>query len=315
VCANVAGTNVIVFGTTSFSGYQILTLPLAGNVTATGAAYTALFSPVSLSSGFFDYFGSNRTDLNQAAIVVQPDNSYKLIAYVGQGEYDAVLASPSHSAGWASITSTGMYDLTSGTPTLLSDFNITDVKVHLDGTPSSSYYDDYASPTSYISGGVTYVQMARGYSLTADNTPLGTYGRVRVWSFDGSNASQTAILEASLFDPVANLGFSEAQRYALDPPLQIVMWADTNASLHYIYQNAATADYRNTFGPFASNGGTFMDVTPAYIVYRILTSDVFGFATKRAVRLHDHGRSRQSGQLSSRRNGASIRASASASLT
>jgi hypothetical protein len=276
---NTDGTNCYGFGPV-FGGNAVMTLPLTGDVTANVAGWTALFTDLTPSGSFFDMIGSNRDGQTKAAVVVQPDNSWQVLMYIGQAEYDYVVAHPTHSTAYAGISQVGVYQINLGSVTLLPDFDITDAKQHFNGSASASYFDDYAvGVTSFIQNSKTYVVMSRGFSTVADNTPAGSYARVRLYAYDGTNATEQAILEGSMYDTVSDLGFTEGNRYSIIPPTSIYMHGDSAGQLRYVWQGAATTTYRHVFGNFAANGGVFMDVTPAYITYRILTSDIFGFAT------------------------------------
>lgn len=277
--ANSDGINVYAFGNASFGGDAVLTLPLTGDVTDEGADWTALFTPLHPSNDFFDIL-SNRVSQEIGCVVLQPDNSWEVLIYLGQAEYDYAVANPAHSAAYSDVTAPGVYRVNDGSVTLLPDFAVTDIKTHYDGSASSSYYDDYACAiTSFIQNGVTFVAMTRGYSIQADNTPTGSYALTRLFTWDGSSGSETGVLEGSPFDTVADLGFIEGNRYNIIPPGEIKMWLDGNGSLRYVWVGFAGFSYRHVFGTFAMNAAINLDVTPAYMVYRIITSDVFGFAT------------------------------------
>jgi hypothetical protein len=278
--AKVSGSSVLIFGT-STHGYDVVSLPLTGDLDlgTNTTNWNALFTDKTPSANFFDFLGPNRVEQFTAGFALQSSGAYDILIYIGQAEYDYVAANPGHSTAYGSVSGPGVYSISSGGVSLLADFVFDDIKKHHDGSASTSYYDDYGcGPTSFLLNNICYVAFSRGYSSQTDNTPDGSFSRVRLYTWNGTTAAASGILEDSLFDTVADLGFTEANRYTIIQPPRILHYIDGNGDLLYISDHGAASGYRRVFGVFATQHGG-LDVTPAYIIYRILTSEVFGFST------------------------------------
>jgi hypothetical protein len=278
--AKVSGSSVLVFGT-STHGYDVVSLPLTGdlNLGTNTANWNSLFTDETPSTNFFDFMGANRIEQFTGGIALQSNGAYDILIYIGQAEYDYVVANPAHSTAYSSVTAPGVYKISSGSVTLLTDFVFDDIKKHYDGSASTSYYDDYGcGPTSFLLNNICYVAFSRGYSSQTDNTPDGSFSRVRLFTWNGTAATVSGVLEDSTFDTVADLGFTEGNRYSIIPPNRVLHYIDQSGDLLYISTHNVSSGYRRVFGIFATQHGG-LDVTPAYIIYRILTSDVFGFST------------------------------------
>jgi hypothetical protein len=139
-----------------------------------------------------------------------------------------------------------------------------DVQLTLAGTAGVAY-DDYNSPL--ISDDGTMMIFGRSYS---DN-----YNKVgvRIFAFSplGDYATQIAKFPG-LYGSDSQLGGHPSQQ----PFDGVVIMNNANIYFSGIYGNGAT-DHANAI--IGAPTPSAMDVTPPYIIYRILTSAVYGFAT------------------------------------
>lgn len=255
----------------------IISLPLGGDHVYTPSGWATLWTDVSPSANFLhDLFGNNRTDRGGAAVVAVIGSSYVAYTYIGQAEYDYIVAHPTGNAGWSAIAAPGCYQLTSGGAVPMDFGGFSDRMTDLTGDVSVDYRDDYTVPTFYVADGATYLAFSRGYSTL--NNAGEVVMRTRIISWDGTTSNEVADLQSAIFNPVVDLGDSGGVA-PFEVPDAMQVYQDETGALKYQYMSNVETGYRYVWGSFADSGTSTMDVTPAYIVYRILTSPVFGFAT------------------------------------
>jgi hypothetical protein len=270
----VDGTNVIALGIVSSGARHLayVTLPLTGSTLGT---WESLWTDVSPSNNFFDYVGNNVVGREGVAMIAKVGSSYVAYAYVNQGYYDYISTHTGTNAQWPNITSPGLYAVAAGSVTLAIPA-MDDAMTTLAGGVSANYLDDYCNPTYFQSGGDTFLAFTRGY--TDHNGAGEVVARSRIFQWDGATATETAAFQSAIFNPVIDMG--ESSGNALNEiPQAIQIYMGNDGTLRYQYMAGVLTGYRYVWGTFADAGNTNMDVTPAYIVYRILTSPVFGFAT------------------------------------
>lgn len=143
---------------------------------------------------------------------------------------------------------------------------------HLDGTTSTDIHDDFDSPLFFSdASGKGHLLFQRSYTLTADRGSEGTRTDFFYYNFDPAFLGATLAQSGTtpLFD-LTSLGF-----LSTDFPTFIQM-SYNGDGMNYIWRGGTPQTY--VFGEqFIIGEGT--DVTPPYIINRILTSEVFGFAT------------------------------------
>lgn len=243
----------------------VFTLPLTETFTQnlTPGAWDTYFNTNALTYGFFNYVNINRSEQAVATIVPLTGGRWGIMLYVGQADYDYMAAHPGVNTQWDAITGPGMWWCLSTDVSLTnvtSQFGFTDIKKHVDGTASSSYYDDYVSPSSFMISTRTYVMFARSYTLSADLEPIGTYARARIYLWDGTTATSAFDASSSLFDPVADCGVDEGSRTNSYPQFVQGGYDASTEKIDYVwYGHTGSLDFNYVFGGW-------IDVTPGTIL-------------------------------------------------
>lgn len=174
----------------------------------------------------------------------------------------------------ASVTEPGFYKFTyTGTvgtaPTISTIFTtqFADDGKNFSGTVTDSQFDAYRAPNvATATSGDILLSFVRTY--TDENTT------VRAQIYDNSTGMWlTDVTAANLFDPTL-VGMTTST----SPELVQIYYNTTDGSYSYAWFGGSSFNRGYVFGGALSPAGA-ADVTPAYIIYRILTSEVFGFAT------------------------------------
>lgn len=262
----------------SSTQYAVMELPLGLMLEGLGLTleawdsyFNSLFDTSTLGSNPNFPWTSEGTTRNGFVTCVDADGVY---VYYTVGQVAYMAANPGTNTIWDTISALGagprfvriggsatVEDLTS-----IGDFS--DAGKNYDGTTSSSDRDDYSTPNASILPSADVVlTFVRGY------TASGHTGDAKGFAYDLTQGQIVGTFgPTNLFNP-ADAGLSDTAspvfiQLGFDPTVGVFnyAWFGADAGTTYVFGQALT-----------SSAGT--DVTPAYIVYRILTDEVFGFAT------------------------------------
>lgn len=152
-----------------------------------------------------------------------------------------------------------------------------DVGLHVDGSSGADLKGDYVSPTYQSVDGVSYLIWSRHYKDAVDVAAFGNMVHLRIYTWDGSN--QTAVIDeiTPLYDD-ADAGFDNSGGTSYPRGSQFYIDADGTIWQTTFYQGIQSPiTSRYISGTVGLLQAAVTDVTPPYIIYRILNSDVFGF--------------------------------------
>lgn len=233
----------------------LLSLPLGeiNYVNPTEGSWSSLWTDLTSSLGrkFFDYYEQNET-IQGLATIVPYNSTYGILINVNQAAYDYMAAHPGHNTTWDTLTGPSILwktDIGLSFSDVTTQFGLSDIKTHLDGSPSSNYYDDYSGPNSFSTATENYVVFCRSYTSAGDLAPVGTYAHVVVYSWDGATATVVFDDKAPLFDPVADCGVDEANRFNSYPQFLQGGYNSTDGIVKFIwYGQAGSLHFDYVFG-------------------------------------------------------------------
>lgn len=255
----------------------IVSLGLGGDSTLVGVGtFEPHFAELRTEWGtrFGDFRSQNRSGHTNMTLVPFEDDGYHIMCYIGAAESDYTLAHTGVNTVWDTfITGPCILFGDGAIHDLTSSFGITDIKTHLDGSASASYYDDYVSPNAAFIGGFPFVFFTRSY--TTDFGTQGTLARMRSFKYTGaawvSQQDTSGAVFAVSAAGVVQGAYPESVQACLDT---------TDGILRYVWygHNSPLSGYFVTGQYGTLSGG--VDVTPPYIIKRILLSPIFGFQTE-----------------------------------
>jgi hypothetical protein len=175
-------------------------------------------------------------------------------------------------------------------PAELTGIDFSKAQKRLDGTTTDTDTDqcDFQSPMVAYVNGTFVLGFSKGYDVNTDNKALppgaGCYVMFYTWDRTTNTCAMFSDKNFSLFDPVADMGVSVTptdHQYGtifkylglgMQPDGTIWYFADFNGNSNVLSINTVHGTLGNLFGG--------VDVTPPYIIKRILTSPIFGFQTQ-----------------------------------
>lgn len=220
-----------------------------------------------------------RADYSQACIVFT-DGTPGVISYVSQADIDDGSQSSSVTdsmtePGLVWSEGAGFTDLSAQLDANFRSF----IMKKFDNSASSNYDDDWSSPCSFQLNGTTYLVWSRPYS------DKGEYQTIKIaqWVEDtiSGDPELSWILSATVraFDHVADGMTNEANRDTQYPTNVLANYCPTSGKFYSsaMYQGSAILDQYAfaDLGALLLTGGAD-DVTPPYIIKRILTHPAFG---------------------------------------
>lgn len=154
------------------------------------------------------------------------------------------------------------------------------------------YASDYQNPDVYYDAKLNDMIMVwpKVYRQQVDLAPVGSYLKFMIleWDWFREEGRVKITNSSTWFDPVADGGATEDHRF-LNVPRNLWMYFDECTDRYVVGGDFfANDDSLGSMIVYAGWGpGTFnleakADVTPAYIIYQILTSNVFGFSIREA---------------------------------
>lgn len=137
------------------------------------------------------------------------------------------------------------------------------------GTVTTDYNDDWQTPTVFGTSG-ELLACARGYS---DNDG---YASTYLFVNDGTKATAIGPKLTGQYATVAQLGGGNPS-----DPINISVTGTTDGQIYFVVDYlGGGGNPGKVIAKFGGTDGSSADVTPAYVIYRILTSPIFGFATQ-----------------------------------
>lgn len=211
-------------------------------------------------------------------IIPLPSTSTALI-YVSAYDLAHMVANPGVNAGWDTIagllSAPGWVTLGASEAFTKWENGPTDDGYDLSSVASSHQEDGYRAMS--ISNDGAYISMIRTYYSSADRGADGTYSRIKIYSVSSKTLAK---------DGYATLFNAASQEITAGPAVFIESYIDTaSGDLRYAWFGTSTTlgTQGYVFGSFYDNvqpGSE--DVTPPYIIYKILTSTVYGFSVATA---------------------------------
>lgn len=259
----------------------IFSLPLTTNFgSVSPGTWNTFFKALGFGAGIWRLTGDwgTRDQYQFASVVRTDDGTPGVLIYIDQSAADAsstntLLLNATAPQVWFSDGPFALRDMS-------ADFGVPfdDTMKNFAGTTSVNYRDDYSAPSvlngDAIPGG--YIAFCRSYSDKAE------YMRTRMFNWNLGVPVPVIDTTFRLLDSVSNLGVSGGNRDIVTP-VQIQLGYDVNdftVKAMATYNNSTAGGFNN--GVAFSDAGSIvvgqdnMDVTPAYIIYRILTNPVFG---------------------------------------
>jgi hypothetical protein len=266
------------FESLSVRGQSIVAIPLltASFDDITGNTWVINFVYSNLTGLGDEFFNASVWNISQRCTIVRTSGVLGILTYVNQGTVDS-----GTSAGNTlldGLTAPALIHCEGATvttlTTLLSD-NLTDRMLKYDDTASSDYADDYTSPNNIIIGDTQFLIWTRGFTTKAE------FVRVHISMWTETLADAITFLteaEGQVLDMVVDLGATEPNRN-LAYPREVQGGYNEDTSELWVmgaYSPAITDCVAfSKFGPLIPFGGQ-PDVTPPYIISRILTHAAFG---------------------------------------
>jgi len=169
----------------------------------------------------------------------------------------------------------------------ISIIPFSDAGTDKDGTTEDLSDDYFPNPsiqkiTSGEAEGAYLVMFTKGFNGSGDLSPTGTYNKSRMFIYSpfSQEYDEYATGEGSMFDTVADLGYSEGDRYNYAMADQIMLVDQSTKAVYEVRtwsSGSSTVDEDITisqFGNYELGGGE--DVLPPFIIHDILTSTVYG---------------------------------------
>jgi hypothetical protein len=263
----------------------ILTLPLSGSVddTAVPASWELRLTTLGFGDYFFDPLCGQVARAQRAGVVINDSGLPGVVCYIGQDLVDNTNSYGHAGAGNALIDGATQPMLVysqgnSGYTDLSVKFGVpfADSMKKFDGSASTNYVDEYTSPS--VIGEGRFLAFLRPYATKAE------YYNIRL--FGWNNAALLANIPTPLgthqgrfWDDVANGGVLPGDRDVAYPnEIQLGYDQVTNTAILQATGYGAPLGFAKVYSTLGSIiTGSANDVTPPYIIYRILTSTVFGF--------------------------------------
>lgn len=246
--------------------------------------------------GFFQVDGRSHTEPFPATLFDDGSDGLGVVVYFGPKELTYIEAhTPWDSAPLNAIAAEAPFATARGgnindTPAELLGIDFSRAQKRLDGVTTDTYTDqsDFEAPMVARVGDTMVLAFAKGYDVLDDNKDLapgaGCYIMFYTWDRGSNTCNKFDEQDLSLFDPVVDMGVSASptdNQYTtiykylglgMQPDGTIWYFADFNGNSNVL----STQTVHGILGNLIGNG---TDVTPPYIIKRILTSPIFGFQT------------------------------------